>query len=285
MTWFRVDDSMPSHPKTRSIPRKSRMAALGVWTACGTWSAKHLTDGRVPADVVEDEGGLAADGQRLVTAGLWHAPGHKCERCPQPAAGEYQFHDWADYQPTRIQVLAERAASAERQRVAREKRAKSRRDGVRDDGRDSDRDEHSDNAVSSAAPTRPDPTPSTSTHQTSSSDLPERDPKTDDDGPTIDELTERGAGRLDPAALRTEAEAFRHHNAGRWANVHDWRRAWSGWLTKAQQRNRPTPTPSTPSCPIHPDQPTGSKACPRCAAEAAPVPAGQLRAAVRREAS
>lgn len=120
MPWFRVDDSFPSHPKTRSIPRRARMAAIGVWTACGTWSTHHLTDGLVPRDVVEDEGGRQADAAHLVQAGLWHRAGHECGRCPQPGEDAYQFHDWPDYQPTKAKVMAERAATADR--VSRHRR-------------------------------------------------------------------------------------------------------------------------------------------------------------------
>jgi hypothetical protein len=71
---------------------------------------------------------------------------------------------------------------------------------------------------------------------------------------------------------------------------------WLGWLTKARERStaaaqaaaadRPTPTPATPNCPIHPDMPTGSKACPRCTAEATPAPdLRALRRATTQEAS
>lgn len=59
----------------------------------------------------------------------------------------------------------------------------------------------------------------------------------------------------------------------------DARRAHQAW--ERERRDRPTPTPATPHCPIHPDQPTGSKACPRCTAEAVPPP--DLRAALRHE--
>lgn len=125
MTWFRVDDSFPSHPKVRSVPRAIRMRVLGTWLACGTWSAKHLTDGRVTGDVVLDEGGKTADAAALVEAGLWHTVAHACERCPQPAAGEYQFHDWPTYQKTKDQVLAERRETAERVSKFRERKRRN----------------------------------------------------------------------------------------------------------------------------------------------------------------
>ena len=56
MPWLKVDDTFPSHPKVRSIPRRTRMSALGVWLACGAWSGHHLTDGSIPHDVVEEIG-------------------------------------------------------------------------------------------------------------------------------------------------------------------------------------------------------------------------------------
>ena len=109
MAWFKVDDAFPTHPKVRSIPRRERPAALGLWLAAGTWSAKHLTDGVIPGWVVDEEGtpALAA---HLVTSGLWHERGSRCSRCPKTKAGEWRFHDWADYQPTK-------AAAEERRRI------------------------------------------------------------------------------------------------------------------------------------------------------------------------
>src|SRR3546814_10439496 len=63
------------------------------------------------------------------------------------------FHDWAEYQPTREQVLAEREAAAERKRRSREKsqgesQVESRRDSQRPNG------------GSHSPPSRPVPTPS-----------------------------------------------------------------------------------------------------------------------------
>ena len=88
------------------------MRVIGVWTVCGTWSAKHLTDGAIPADTVTEEGATHVDAMALVAARLWHTDGHDCPRCPDPARGDYQFHDWAQYQKLRADVLAERAQKA-----------------------------------------------------------------------------------------------------------------------------------------------------------------------------
>jgi hypothetical protein len=50
----------------------------------------------------------------------------------------------------------------------------------------------------------------------------------------------------------------------------DARREHDAWT--ARIRAKPTPTPGTPECPLHPGQPTGSKACPECARDAQPAP-------------
>ena len=54
--WFKVDDNLMSSDKVLSIPRRDgrRMAALGLWTAAGSWSAKKERDGYVPEFMVEE---------------------------------------------------------------------------------------------------------------------------------------------------------------------------------------------------------------------------------------
>lgn len=59
------------------------------------------------------------------------------------------------------------------------------------------------------------------------------------------------------------------------------------WLaTRANRPGGATPTPATPTCPIHPDQPPGSKACPDCErARVRPEHTPNLRALIAEEAS
>lgn len=108
MTWFKVDDGLHSHRKVRSLPRKDRMPALGLWCLAGSWCADNLTDGHVPAYMLEELGGTTRQAQLLVTSGLWF----------QVDDG-YQFHGWSDEgrQPTRAQVEEHR--ESERKRKAR----------------------------------------------------------------------------------------------------------------------------------------------------------------------
>lgn len=116
MTWLKVDDSSHMHPKFVAAGN----AALGLWLRCGAYSAQHLTEGHVPG-MVAKQYGTAPQARKLVTVGLWHSHGHGCERCPQPAAGDYVVHDFFEggRNATRAQVEAARSAAAERKAKSR----------------------------------------------------------------------------------------------------------------------------------------------------------------------
>lgn len=111
MTWFKVDDSMWSHPKVLSIPKRRRFAAMGAWLAAGLWSAAHLTDGVVPDAVLDELGVPTSARDDLVRVSLWsrRSPG-------------VSFVNWDEYQPTREQVEAKRRSAAERVTRWRENR-------------------------------------------------------------------------------------------------------------------------------------------------------------------
>lgn len=109
MPWFKVDDGFANSKQVVRIPRKFRCAAVGLWTLAGTWSSKELTDGFVPEHMLEELAATKADAGRLVEAELWCA-----------VDGGWQFVGWEKYQPTRVQVLAERDKEADRKRRWRE---------------------------------------------------------------------------------------------------------------------------------------------------------------------
>lgn len=151
MVWFKVDDGFYSHAKVAAIPRAIRGEAVGTWTLCGTWSASKELDGFVPMHVVEEIGGTLAGAQALVDAGLW-----KTRR-----AKGFQFVNWASFQPTRHANDERRKADAERQRLARERKASK-------DGGSSQRDADGIQPRPSP-PSRPVPDPSTTKTDSASS--------------------------------------------------------------------------------------------------------------------
>lgn len=144
MVWFKVDDGFYTSRKVLSIPRTQRLAAVGLWTMAGNWSARELTDGKVPDYVLAEIGATPRLRQALIEARLWLDRG---------SAG-VEFHSWSDYQPTREEVEAERAKAAERQRRWREKKHAETSDHTVSNGVTNT----VTNGVSNGAPTRPDPT-------------------------------------------------------------------------------------------------------------------------------
>lgn len=112
MPWFKVDDSFHAHPKVLATDP----AALGLWVVAGAWSSAHLTEGRVPDQVLPrllpDSETLA---RTLVTAGLW-----------RKVRGGYQFHDWTDYNPTAKEVREQRERRVEAGRKGGLNSAKAR---------------------------------------------------------------------------------------------------------------------------------------------------------------
>lgn len=93
MPWFKVDDQLHDHRKSRHAGR----SAMGVWVLAGSWSMDNLTDGFIPAGVLP-RWGTKADASRLVSADLWYADEHQGEQ-------GWRFHDWHVFQPP-VDVMA-----------------------------------------------------------------------------------------------------------------------------------------------------------------------------------
>lgn len=104
MAWFKVDDNFYDHPKVDELS----LEAVGLWTLCGTYCAKQLTDGRIPTRRVYKLGGSEDSIAELIDAGMW-----------DEAEDGYQFRNWGEYQPTRDDVESAREAARERKRKQR----------------------------------------------------------------------------------------------------------------------------------------------------------------------
>jgi len=107
MSWVRLDDGYPEHPKV------DRVGPLAAWLNVCAWAycARNLTDGFVPSDRVFRLANVRQPAQlagKLVAAKLWEC-----------VEGGYQVHDYLAYNPSRDQVLKERAQAAERMRSVR----------------------------------------------------------------------------------------------------------------------------------------------------------------------
>lgn len=114
MAWFKVDDGFYTSQKVLSIPRDLRAQAVGVWLLAGTWSADKMTDGVVPAHILNEYGCTNDIFNALCDAGLWKM--HEDIKPGDPSV--IRFHDWAEYQPTREQMLAKRQETHEKKVAA-----------------------------------------------------------------------------------------------------------------------------------------------------------------------
>jgi hypothetical protein len=114
MPWARLEDIMDEHPKLVGLSD----GAFAMEMRAILYSARVLTDGFIAKHLLKrltsatDIAVISAQVKELVESRLW-----------EPEGDGYRIHDYAQYQPTREQVLARRAADAERKRKGHKTRA------------------------------------------------------------------------------------------------------------------------------------------------------------------
>ena len=106
MSWVRIDDQFPDHPKAIAIGLEGQ----GLQLAAICYCSRQLTDGFLPAAVLPRLTGMGEKasqvwGRRMVAACLWEA-----------VPGGFRIHDYLEYQPTREWILQKRAAESARKR-------------------------------------------------------------------------------------------------------------------------------------------------------------------------
>ena len=97
MGWVRLDDRFPDNPKVEMLT--DRAFRLHIRGLC--YCSEHLTDGGVPRTVAR-RWGSPKSFLELFTARLWD----------DGVDGRYHIHDYLEYNPSREQVLARRAAQS-----------------------------------------------------------------------------------------------------------------------------------------------------------------------------
>jgi hypothetical protein len=119
MTWVKLDDHFPEHPK---VLKAGPMAAW-LYVSGLTYASRYLTDGFIPSDalpVLLPQASPKALAQKLVEVGLWLL-----------VDGGWQIHDYHEYQPSGEQVRQHRASNA-----ARQARHRGKSNGESDDNSD-----------------------------------------------------------------------------------------------------------------------------------------------------
>ena len=105
MTWVKLDDQFPDHPKVEKAGE--RAAWLFICGLC--YCAEHLTDGFIPASKAQRLTGQAGPRiEKLLEVGLW-----------EQADGGYLVSRYLQYQPPKSSVVAEREAARKRMSHAR----------------------------------------------------------------------------------------------------------------------------------------------------------------------
>ena len=99
MAWAKLDDAFPDHPKVERLSD----AAFRLYVRAICYSARLLTDGDVPYETLKRWAGKKRLLEELVEAGLFDMDGER-----------WSVHDYLEYNRTRVQVLADRAAAADR---------------------------------------------------------------------------------------------------------------------------------------------------------------------------
>jgi uncharacterized protein YneR len=102
MAWGKVDDNLAFHPKVAMAGNE----AMGLWVRALSYCCQQLTDGFIPAVIVNAMQG-AEIAQRLVEVGLW-----------LEVENGYQFKDWCEYQPSSEEVRAKRAKTSAARSIA-----------------------------------------------------------------------------------------------------------------------------------------------------------------------
>jgi len=113
MPYAHLDDRFYGNPKILSTP----LPAVGLYCLGLSYCNAQLTDGFIPRSAVAGWGGWAAAAKTLVARNLWEA-----------VTDGFRVHDFLDWNPSREQVLEERAAA--RQRKTRWKAGRTE-DGTR----------------------------------------------------------------------------------------------------------------------------------------------------------
>ncbi len=112
MTWLKLDDTFPENPKVLEA------GPLAGWLyLCGlAYCARNLTDGLIPKAAVsrlmDAEMDAATLATRLVESGLWETDGKS-----------YKVHDYLIHQRSKAQIEHDRTTAAERQALARQRKA------------------------------------------------------------------------------------------------------------------------------------------------------------------
>lgn len=214
MPWFRVDDTLSSHPKSRA----AGLPAMGLWALAGSYAAQYLTEGFVPEWYVLSWAQGKKHAASLVSAGLWVV-----------VDGGWQFHQWDERQPSKEHVEAERMKT--RERVAK---WRANKPVVVTEPVSNGASNGVTNGVSTPSPALPSPT-----HKKETAEPRKRGMRIPDGWkPTPGDVQWQRDHGIPDALARREFEKFGNYWRAKSADAarSDWSLVWHNWLLTAQER-------------------------------------------------
>jgi hypothetical protein len=113
MSWIGLDDGILEHPKFIRAVNMAGSEAVHLWLGLRAYCARHLTDGHVPADMVDEVRGPRGRKRQEALAALVHVG------LLEQRDGAIIMHDYLDWSESRDSVLRKRAAARERQAKSR----------------------------------------------------------------------------------------------------------------------------------------------------------------------
>jgi hypothetical protein len=98
--WLRLDSDFADNPKVLRLKQRSRHASVALWVEALAYSARHLTDGWIPAPWPRQQGYRPRDCDALVEVALWVPLEITADLEPDDDGG-WLINDYQLYQPTR----------------------------------------------------------------------------------------------------------------------------------------------------------------------------------------
>ena len=116
MTWIKLDDKCPGHPKIGGLSDR----AFRAWITSICYASAYLTDGELPPTFLRGIPARVRD--ELTTAALWVA-----------RDGGTHIHDYLDHQASKAVVVEKRRKDNDRKKVTVVVDSTRNPDGIRDD--------------------------------------------------------------------------------------------------------------------------------------------------------
>lgn len=133
MTWMTLDDAMLDHPKFIRAVKRGGSEAVHLWLGLRAYCAKHLTDGDVPEDMLDEVRGPSDPKRRR--AALEALLADDVGLLERTSTG-VRLHDYLQWSESRVQVLAKREKARERKARSRGTASAGREESRRDEQRD-----------------------------------------------------------------------------------------------------------------------------------------------------